>query len=154
MISVVFDTVIFVRGLINAEGLWGRLIFDYADRYRLIISQPVLIEILEVMTRSNLTRKYRGLATRNLQAILGILANAEEAILVDIPAISRDSKDDKFLATAVAGRSSYLVSEDRDLLDIREYQGVPIITAATFLSILEADTSRRPDDGRNEGHCG
>ncbi len=139
MISVAFDTVIFVRSLINADGFWGRLVFDYSDRYRLVISQPVLIEILEVMTRSDLTRKYRGLATRNLQAILGILSNAEEAILADIPAICRDPKDDKFLATAVAGQSSYLVSEDKDLLDIREYQGVLIITAATFLSMLEAD---------------
>lgn len=139
MVSVVFDTVIFVRSLINADGLYGRLVFDYANQYRLVVSQPVLIEILEVITRSGLTRKYRGLATRNLQAILGILANADEAILADIPVVSRDPEDDKFLATAVAGGVAYLVSEDKDLLDITEYEGIHIITAAAFLAMLNTE---------------
>jgi uncharacterized protein len=139
VISVVFDTVIFVRGLINADSLCGRLVFDYANRYRLVISQPVLIEILEVMTRSDLTRKYRGLATRNMQVLLGILASADEAPLTHIPAVSRDPKDDKFLATAVAGQATYLVSEDKDLLDIGEYEGIKIITAAAFLAVFVAE---------------
>ncbi len=139
VISVVFDTVIFVRSLINADSHWGRLLFDYADRYRLVISQPVLIEILEVMTRSSLTRKYRGLATRNLQAILRVLASADVVDVADIPPVCRDPEDDKFLATAVAGHTAYLVSEDKDLLDIREYESVRIITAAAFLTILKAE---------------
>jgi len=139
VVSVVFDTVIFVRSLINADGRWGRLVFDYADRYRLVISQPVLIEILEVMTRSSLTRKYRGLATRNLQAILSMLSNADVVDVAVIPPICRDPKDDKFLATAVAGQAALLVSEDEDLLGVREYESVRIITAAAFLAILEAE---------------
>jgi hypothetical protein len=74
-----------VRGLIKADGPCGRLVFDYANRYRLVISQPVLIEILEVMTRSSITRTYRGLATRNIQVILGILASADESTLQVFP---------------------------------------------------------------------
>lgn len=139
MNRVVFDTVIFVRGLINPDGLWGRLVFENATRYRLVISQPVLLELLEVLTRSHITRKYRGLATSNLQAMLGLLAHAEVADVAAIPAVSRDAKDDKFLATAVAGRANYVVSEDRDLLNIGEYEGIPIITAAAFLALLEAE---------------
>ena len=49
MLRVVFDTVIFVRALINPHGIWGRLIFQHADAYTLVISPPVVAEILEVL---------------------------------------------------------------------------------------------------------
>jgi predicted nucleic acid-binding protein len=39
--------------------------------------------------------------------------------VADIPQVTRDPKDDKFLATATAGEAGYLVSEDPDLLDLR-----------------------------------
>jgi len=139
MDSAVFDTVIFVRSLINPEGLWGRLVFANAHRYRLIVSQPIIMELLEVLTRSHISRKYRGLAAQNIQTILGILATAEAVDVAEIPAVSRDPKDDKFLATAVAGQADYLVSEDRDLLDIHAYRGTAIVDAITFLGIIREE---------------
>jgi uncharacterized protein len=130
--SVVFDTVIFVRSLINRSGVCGRLVFTHGERYRLIISEPIVWEVFEVLRRPELTRKYRGLARENLQTILDILAQAEVVTLGDIPAVSRDPKDDKFLATAAQAGADYLVSEDQDLLVLREYEGVRIVDAATF----------------------
>jgi len=51
--------------------------------------------------------------------------------------VARDPNDDKILATASAAGADYLVSEDLDLLVLREYQGTRIVSAATFLGILE-----------------
>jgi putative PIN family toxin of toxin-antitoxin system len=145
MPRVVFDTVVFVRSLINPAGVWGRLVFDHAGDYRLIVSEPIAREVLEVIRRPELARKYRGLATRNLHAILAILAGAEAVDLTasaaqraDVP-ISRDPKDDKFLLTAALAGADYLVTEDRDILDdFATYQGVAIVNALTFLRLLEA----------------
>ncbi|HEX5415280.1 MAG TPA: putative toxin-antitoxin system toxin component, PIN family [Chloroflexota bacterium] len=70
--------------------------------------------------------------------MLDIIVGAE---VVDIPAIlpvSRDPKDDKFLATALAAAADYLVSEDADLLVLCEYGGIPIVDARTFLNIRSA----------------
>lgn len=55
----------------------------------------------------------------------------------DIPAVSRDVKDDKVLAAAKAAQASYVVSEDRDLLDLGEYEGIKIITAREYLTLLQ-----------------
>ena len=147
MPRVVFDTVVFVRGLINPAGVWGRLVFDHADDYRLIVSGPIVREVLEVIRRPELTRKYRGLATRNLRTILAIVAGAEAVDLTTLPAqqadmpISRDPKDDIFLLTAALAGADYLVTEDRDILDdFTTYQGVAIVDALTFLRLLEART--------------
>ena len=43
------------------------------------------------------------------------------------PQVSRDPKDDKFLATAVASEADYVVSEDRDLLDLGAHIPHPLL---------------------------
>jgi predicted nucleic acid-binding protein len=76
MPSVVFDTVIFVRALINPHGLWGRLLFEHYQRYRLFLSPPVLREILDVTRRPAVTRKFRSLEGLDFARVLQILAHA------------------------------------------------------------------------------
>ena len=141
---VVLDTVVFVRALINPYSWWGRLIFDHADRFELIVSPTIAEEYLAVLQRPELTRKYRSVATRDLQAVLDVLSAAIIVQPAEEPAISRDPADDKFLAAAHAGGADVIVTEDADLLDLRQYEQIAIITAETFLQSLEV-----PD--RNSG---
>ncbi len=98
---VVFDTVGFVRALINPQSRWGRIIFDHADAYTLILSKPIAVEILAVLRRPELVTLFRTLPGRDPATILGILQTAETVDLSAVPAVNRDPKDDKFLATAV-----------------------------------------------------
>ena len=135
--SVVIDTVVFVRSLINPLSFSGRLIFAHADDYQLILSAPIVREILEVLQRPEISRKIGFVAGMDARRVLDLLSQAELVELSDIPAVSRDPKDDKFLATALAGGAEYVVSEDRDLLDIEEYHGIKLVDVATFLKILE-----------------
>lgn len=74
MLRTVLDTVVFVRALINPRGLWGRLVFEHADRYRLVVSPPVLREIVEVLRRPELTAKSRRLAALEARRIIDLLA--------------------------------------------------------------------------------
>jgi putative PIN family toxin of toxin-antitoxin system len=138
MLRIVLDTVVFVRALMSPYSYWGRLLFDYGDRYELIVSEPVVKEVLEVLHRRELAGKYREVATRDLATVIDILAGASAVILTSIPAVSRDPEDDKFLATAKAGDAGYVVSADRDLLDLGEYEGIQIVTAEAFLEVLDA----------------
>lgn len=143
MVRVVFDTVVFVRSLINYRSWWGRLVFDAGQEYHLIVSKPIVLEILQVLRRPELTKLFRTLPGRDPATIISLLDGAETVDLSTVPSVSRDPKDDIFLATAKAGRADYLVSEDRDLLDIGEYEGTQIITAAAFLEILDAGNTER-----------
>lgn len=135
--KVVFDTVVFVRSLINPHGRWGKAVFGHADSYSLILSQPILAEIFDVLRRPELTRKFRSLQGMNIARVLEILGQAQVVEVMMTPRASRDPKDDKFLATAQAAGAAYLVSEDEDLLVLGEYEGVKIVDTATFLAILE-----------------
>lgn len=46
--------------------------------------------------------------------------------------VSHDPDDDKFIGCAVDSRSYYIVSGDKDLLVLENYEGIEIITAADF----------------------
>ncbi|MGH2558342.1 MAG: putative toxin-antitoxin system toxin component, PIN family [Thermomicrobiales bacterium] len=143
MVSAVLDTVVFVRCMLNPRSIWGRVVFDRAVDYRLVVSPPVIAEVLDVLGRPAVTRKFRFVAGLDFRALLSILGNASVVQPLPIPATSRDPNDDKFLATALAANADYLVSEDNDLLVLGEYQGGRIVDARTFLNLLEGDHSAR-----------
>ncbi len=50
--------------------------------------------------------------------------------------LSRDPKDNLFVATAVAARAAFLVTQDRDLLVLEKPFGVQIITPVQLLREL------------------
>lgn len=137
MPRVIFDTVIFVRALINPYSRCGRLVFQHAGSYELVVSPPVIQEILEVLHRPELTSRFRSLAGLDSVRIFQILEQAEVVDIGDVRPVSRDPKDDKFLATAHAGQAEYLISEDHDLLVLGTHGGARIVTAAQFLAILD-----------------
>lgn len=142
MLRAVFDTVVFVRALLNVRSVCGRLLFAYQGQYRLVLSTPVVVEILQVISREELVGKIER-RSAYLEAIAGLLASfshAESVEIAVIPPTSRDPKDDKFLATASAAQADYLVSEDNDLLVLGQYDSVQIVNAASFLGILERQT--------------
>jgi predicted nucleic acid-binding protein len=59
--------------------------------------------------------------------------------VTDVPGVrvSSDPYDNKFLATADAGRADYVVTGDLgDLLRLRKYKQVTIISPREFVSVL------------------
>ena len=46
--------------------------------------------------------------------------------------LSRDKDDDKFIECAIDAKASYIVSGDKDLLDIKKHKNVEIVTAKRF----------------------
>lgn len=139
MLRVVLDTVVFVRALINPHSRSGRLLSEHSNRFKIIISKPTAQELLEVIRRPELTRKYRSLATISPRQVIDLLSRADLVEIGKPPPIARDPKDDMFVATALAGQADYLVSEDKDLLTLGDAAGVSIIDTQTFLKLLQPE---------------
>lgn len=51
---------------------------------------------------------------------------------------SRDVKDDRYLACALSVEAAALVSNDRDLLDLKKPFGIPIMTPIQFLKLVRS----------------
>ena len=47
--------------------------------------------------------------------------------------LCRDKKDNKFLEVAINGRADYLITGDNDLLVLRPFQDIKIMTVNEFL---------------------
>lgn len=139
----VFDTVILVRGLINPFGWCGRLVFEHFDAYELVVSPAMVSEYLSVLARPKLGRKYRSAENRDLAAIFRLIASATIVQPAQTPAICRDPSDDKFLAAAKTALASFIISEDRDLLDLGSYEDIQIVNAETIVRLLEDDATTR-----------
>ncbi len=48
----------------------------------------------------------------------------------------RDPKNDKFVACAIAGAADFLITVDRDLLDLRTVGNVQVIQPHVFIALL------------------
>lgn len=136
MSHVVFDTVVFVRALLNRRSIWARIVFDLHAEYSLFVSPPILREVIDVLQRPEIAGRFTAAPGRNMAAVLGVLrdANVVEIDESSIPRVCRDPKDDKFIATAVAAGARFLVTEDKDLLVLDPHEEIAIVDAATFLT--------------------
>ena len=138
MLRVVLDTVVFVRALLNPKSPWGRLLTEHNQRFMLILSEPLASETLEVLARPKLASKFRPMMGMDMRQIIDLMARAELVSPQSTPALSRDAKDDKFLAAAETGHADYLVTEDNDLLVLKNRGQCQVVDTETFLTILES----------------
>ncbi len=137
-LKVVFDTQIYLRAALNRYSICGKLFADWTDEYVLYISDEIEAEIIDVLTRPKIRAKYPQITDSVVSTIKATLTRAERVRLESVPPISRDPKDDIFLACAKAAQAAYLVSEDNDLLVLKMYENTKIVNALEFLAILEA----------------
>lgn len=138
MIKAVLDTNVFLRALINPNSQCGRLFDELADRYTLVLSPPIVREILEVLHRPKILAKFPHLANLDMAQVIGWFEQAHVVVPEDILPVSRDADDDMFLACAHEAAADYLVSEDKDLLVLESYQGTRICRPAEFVAVLDA----------------
>ncbi len=127
---VVLDTNVVASGL-----LWGgvpRLLLQAAreKQLQLFTSTMLLLELTDILGRAKFAHKLAA-------AQLSVDQLAERyALLVSVvhpaditPVILDDPDDDHVLACAIAAHADLIVSGDRHLLDLKQHQGIQIVTA-------------------------
>lgn len=139
MLKAVIDTNIWLSALIGTGP--PRKIKDclQARLFQVVYAPELFSELVDVLSRP----KYAA-TIQPTEAFKLIQLIEEVAILVKldhIPQVSRDPKDDIFLACAAVSDSDYLVSGDSDLLDLQTHGRTQIVRPAKFLSILEQQES-------------
>jgi putative PIN family toxin of toxin-antitoxin system len=146
VIRAVLDTNLFVSMAIRPGGVPDQIRLAWQEGgFTLLTSPPLLAEIRRVLAYPRLRRLIR-LPRAEEAALLGLLVEDAEitAGALELAAVAADPTDNMVLACALEGHAHYIVSGDTDLLSMREYGGIPIITARAFLDVLEAQ--RRSSD--------
>lgn len=120
---MVFDCMVFLQGAGRPAGP-ARGCFRLVDegQVTLCVSPDILAEVREVLARPKTLRKFPLLSSEWGKTFLeGVESRA--MVLTQVPrafALTRDPKDEPYLNLALAAEARYLVSRDRDLLDLME----------------------------------
>jgi putative PIN family toxin of toxin-antitoxin system len=137
---VVFDTNVFISGLIAKHGPPARALDLWRNRkIRLVVSTRIVEEILDVLRRPALVQS-QNISSANVARLERLLQRKRVTAHVTPRvhfAICRDPEDNKFLDSAVAAKADYLVTFDADLLSIGEFHGVKIVRVQAFLDLVD-----------------
>jgi putative PIN family toxin of toxin-antitoxin system len=136
-VRLVLDTNATISGLLW-QGTPGKLIdAAQAKTVSLYTSAPLLAELQGVLARAKFAKQLQARALTTVAVFDGYAALAVIVTPASIAsAVEIDPTDDAVLACALAARADLIVSGDRDLLQLKHYQHIPIVTPTEALTRL------------------
>lgn len=129
---VVLDSNVIIAAF-AARGLCSEVFEVCLSVHSIIISEHILSEV-----KTGLTKKVR-LPESVVKDIIGYLRDAAERVKPRELADSqcRDKDDDIIIGTAVSGNAEFIVTGDEDLLVLKKYKWIDIVTPREFWSRLK-----------------
>ena len=94
----------------------------------LLVSDACIEELREVLTRPSLQRKFPSLTISAVRDFLDRIqvCSVYSVNIANVFVLDRDPKDAKYVDLAIATKADFLVTRDKDLLDLRE-TGSPLL---------------------------
>ncbi|MHB1355382.1 MAG: putative toxin-antitoxin system toxin component, PIN family [Anaerolineae bacterium] len=135
---VLLDTNIVISYLLSPNRAIARIVEEaILGSFNLLLPE----DLLDELTKSVSIKRYlvNRITPEELRELVEILAQVSETIpriTMEIPAVTRDPKDDYLLAYALVGQADYLVTGDKDLLALAQIEGIRIVTAREFAEVL------------------
>jgi uncharacterized protein len=134
-VKIVFDTNVYVSQAMSNGAAHRVVEATFAARWRVFASESLLAE---------LTRILRDKAQQPSWAVNAMIDRLRvRARLIPLPEsrhhVLADSDDTPILQTALAAGADYLVSRDTHLLSLDPYEGLRIVSVASYYQMLELE---------------
>lgn len=131
---VVADTNVIVSAMLWIGSPHQILVASENARLTLCTSPALLRELTGVLSRPKFSSRLRALQVSGPELTAGYarlarLVNPQRVMRV----VAEDPADDEVLACALAARAHYIVSGDVDLLRLRSYRGMAILSPRSFV---------------------
>lgn len=144
MTMIVLDTNVLVSALLSPRSTPAQILRLVLDGVlNLAISHDILEETYRVVRYPRLVRlmKKNGVAPNEIYFVIerlsAIAVVTPGELMLDV--IRDDPSDNKILACAVEGEADYIISGDRHLTDLKEFQGITIIKPVIFISFIRRE---------------
>ena len=152
MIFAVFDCNIFLQALLNPNSIAAKCVEKVRNgKVKLFVSKETLAEVRDVVLRPNILARLPDADAAQLKAFIEDISNIS-TLINSVPKIfkfERDPKDEIIINLAVASKSDYIVSRDKDLLDLmngftddckefrQRFRPLKVVEPSEFLRIVE-----------------
>lgn len=136
--KIVVDTSVWIAAVLSNRGA-SYEIFNKAlkGEFRVIISHSIYKELVMVIARPEIKR-FAKLKDEELKVLKRFLKRLRVKVKNKVK-FSRDSKDDMFVQCAVEYGANFILSLDRDLLDLKKINDINLISPRDFLKFLRGD---------------
>jgi len=131
---VVLDTNVFISGIFWEGNFCSQIINAWKEKKFYLVSSIELIEELiktlkyfKIQMLEEIIEEWRNLIISN-----SILVECSNKI--DI--IKEDPEDNRFLEAAIAGKADLIVSQDKHLLNLKEYDNIKILKPEEAILML------------------
>jgi putative PIN family toxin of toxin-antitoxin system len=125
----VFDTNVLVAAFVT-EGICSKILVRGRKRQFQLIACPIILREFENV----LIKKFS--ATRiEARSTLEIVSEAMHSVVrpsQSVQGVCRDPEDDAILACALEAGADYLVTGDVDLLELKLFKGIRVVTPREF----------------------
>jgi putative PIN family toxin of toxin-antitoxin system len=131
--KIVLDTNVWVSAWLW-RGIPGNIIrLGRTREITICTSEALLAELENTLSYNKLQQKIQSLNFTKDQLMIGTRELVEIYVIgeLNLPGL-RDPDDIIVLATAIAAKADVIITGDRDLLILAEYQGINIMTARDF----------------------
>jgi uncharacterized protein len=136
-VRIVLDTNVLIAAFI-ARGVCHQLLEYCISHHDLVTSEFILAEVHEkLIEKFKYTSDIAAEVVSLLQSRMDVVMPAS----LDNP-VCRDADDDNILATAVAGDCKCIITGDKDLLVLKQFQGINILSPGDFQAY---EKSSEPD---------
>ena len=136
--KLVVDTNVLIAGSLW-QGPSARLLSAALEgRAQIFLSLSLLLEFREVLDRPQFVKRLGNTGETAETIVTRFRSSCFEAVPAELlpPASLRDRDDLHVLACAVGGGVDAIVSGDKDLLAIKSFEGIPIISPTDALARL------------------
>jgi uncharacterized protein len=136
LLRAVLDANVYVSAILQPAGTPGLLVdkFLRGASFEVLLSPAIVDEVLRVFGYRKLRKLLHGMDAQLWFEDIVVLADvvADRAL----SGICEDPDDDKYLAAALEGRASHVVTGDHGFLTLGEHAGVAIVTPRDCLDLL------------------
>jgi putative PIN family toxin of toxin-antitoxin system len=143
MTTAVFDCVVLLQAAATPRGAAGACLeFVESGAVNLFLSPAILKEARDVFARPAIRKRFPKLTDDKVERYLLKVATLG-TMVADVPSVmqvARDPKDEPYLNLAIARHASFLVTRDKDLLDLMNddsfraaYPKLAIVDPVVFL---------------------
>ncbi|MDR3329616.1 MAG: putative toxin-antitoxin system toxin component, PIN family [Prevotellaceae bacterium] len=131
--TLTLDTNMFISSFFwggNPRKIIERIIEGEDELY---VADGILDEVASVMARPKFS-----VDKESIERFIASIREVAYSVVLEgkVTNVCRDSDDDKILECALLANADYIITGDDDLLSLKEFEGIRIVTASEYLNLI------------------